>query len=63
MLGICSESLNNTSLNCAGPLIGAFFFLDKNSTINVFSLPYDFVNNIFFSLAYCRVNIIDNTFK
>lgn len=34
-----------------------FFFFDKYSTVNAFSLPYDFLNTIFFSLGYFIVRI------
>ena len=40
-------------LNCAGPLKSGFLFNKYTySTINVFSLPYNFPNDIFFTLAY-----------
>jgi len=57
-LELYSWPLSNTSLNCAGPLIHRFFFsINTVYTVNVFSLPYDFLNNIFFSLADYIVSI------
>jgi len=44
-------------LNYMGPLICRFFQQIKHSTINVFSLPYQFFNNICFSLPYFIVRI------
>ena len=37
-----------------GPFISRFFSIN---TVNVFSLPYNFLNNIFFSVAYFIVRI------
>ena len=50
--------LNNTSLNYMYPLKQVFFSI-HTCTVDVFSLylPYNFLNNIFFSLAYYIVRI------
>ena len=53
-------------LNCVGTLTQGFFFNNMYSTVNIFSLLYDFLNNIFFSLAYFIVQvqyIIYKTYK
>ena len=46
---IYSGPLKNTGLNCVGPPIHDLFSIN---TISIFSLPYDFLNNIFLSLPY-----------
>ena len=46
---IYSWPLKNTGLNCVGPPIHDLFSIN---TISIFSLPYDFLNNIFLSLPY-----------
>ena len=43
-------------LNCEGPLIHGFFF-NTVQFMNIFSLHYDFLNNVFFSLAYFTIRI------
>lgn len=54
-----SWPLNNTRLNCVGLLIYGFFSIN---TVNIFSLPYDFLNNIFSSLFYCK-NTVSDTYN
>lgn len=51
---IYSRPLNNMGLNCTVLRIHGIFF-DKY--VNVFSIPYDFLINIFFSLAYFIIRI------
>lgn len=51
-------TLEQRRLNCADSLLHVgLFWQMQDSTINVFSLPYDFLNNIFFSLTYFIVRI------
>ena len=45
-------------LNYTGPLTHRCFSINMCSTINVFSLPCDFKNNISLSLAYFVVGIL-----
>lgn len=54
---VCSRCLNNTGLKYIGPLTCRFFKINTYSTVNVFSHPYDFLSNIFFSLACFIVGI------
>ena len=46
----CGAEKLQLTLNCAGPLTHRLF------SINVVSIPYEFLSDIFFSLVYC-----DNT--
>lgn len=39
------------------PVYADFFSINTYSTANVFSLPYDLINKICFSLAYCIIGI------
>ena len=45
-------------LNCKGPLTHELFLINTVSIINVFSLPYDFLNNILFFLAHFIVRTL-----
>lgn len=40
-----------------------FFSVSEYSAVNVFFLPYDFLNNILFSLAYFIVNTVYDTYN
>ena len=58
----CTVDSWTTHLNCVGSCTRGFFPISTYSTVNVFSLPYDFLNSIFFPLAYCK-NIAHVTYK
>lgn len=47
--------LEQQGLNRSGPLIHGFFSINMYHTVNILSLPCDFLNNIFFSLSYLIV--------
>lgn len=50
------RTLEQHGFGWPGPLRGRFLSIQYGS-VNVFHLPYDFLNNISFSLAYSIVRI------